>query len=165
MASTAPGGATQSHSQGREPKKVKVRLTVEAVDREKGRVTSYTSKQESGDPCDDGKGNLNFKDKEKWNGPVRIEISIKNDSGCVMAFAADPLWVMAGAGCPEEPMYQPGEFQVQSGGGGLELTVLDLNTTSEAYGYTLVFDSADSKTGRFLLDPIVTNGGGGLISA
>lgn len=165
MASTAPGGATQSHTGGREPKKVKLRLTVEEVDRQNGKVTRFTSKQESGEPCDDGKGNLDFKDKEKWDGPVRIEIRIKNDSGCTMAFGTDPLWVMAGPGCPQEPTYEPDEFEVLPCGGALDLIVLDYNRTSGAYGYTLVLESTDSATGRFLLDPIVTNGGGGLISA
>jgi hypothetical protein len=162
MASTVPSGTTQSHSGGREPKKVKVRLTIEEVDTQTGKVTRFSSKQESGEPCDDGKGNLNFKDKTKWNAAVRIEFKIKNDSGCTMAFAADPLWVAAGSECPQGPSSQP-DFEVIPPVGELELTVLDKNETIDGYGYTLRFQSTESKTGFFLLDPIITNGGGGIM--
>ena len=161
MASTRPGGAMQTHSGGACTKTVKVRLTIEEVDRQAGKVTRYSSKQESGDHCDDGKGNLDFKDKNKWNGPVEIAFKIKNESGCTMALAADPLWVLSGGGCPEQQAYEPEEFQVVSGTGAMELTVLDLNKIAGAYGYALRFDSADSQTGHFLLDPVITNGGGG----
>lgn len=161
MASTAPGAPAQSHSQGREPKKVKVKLTIEEVDRETGKVTRFTSKQESGDPFDNGKGDFDFKDKTRWNAAIRIEIQVKNESGCAMAFAADPLWVSAGSTCPQSPSFEPDEFQVSPGGSALDLTVLDHNKTSGDYGYTLRFESADSKTGFFLLDPVISNGGGG----
>ncbi len=163
MASTVPGGTAQSHSQGRPPKKVKVKLTIEEVDRQDGKVTRFTSEQDGGDPFDDGKGNFDFKDRKKWDAAVQIEVKIKNDSGCTMAFAADPLWVSAGSKCPESPSYEPEEFKVLLGGGPLDLTVLDYNKTADSYGYTLRFESADSRTGYFLLDPVIINGGGGII--
>lgn len=161
MASTVSGGPAQSHSQGRPPKKVKVKLTIDSVDRQTGKVTGYTPKQESGEPCVDGKGNLDFKDKDKWNAAVQIHFAIKNESGCRMAFASDPFWVAAGSECPEEPSSQPDEFEVMPGRSALELTVMDHNKTSGSYGYALRFESSESTTGYFLLDPIIVNGGGG----
>ena len=162
MASRAQGGATQSHSSGRPPKQVKLKMTIEAVDRQTGEVTSYSSKQESGEPCDDGKGNLNFKDKTKWGAAVELVFKIENKSGCAMAFADPPIWVAPG-NCPKSPSSDP-DFQVGNSG-ELDLTVLDLNGTAASYGYTLRFQSSDSQTGFFLLDPIVINGGGGGFAA
>ncbi|HEV2078515.1 MAG TPA: hypothetical protein VGR19_01270 [Allosphingosinicella sp.] len=158
MATRGSTGATQNHSGGRPPKKVKLKLTIEAVDRETGEVTSYRFKQDSGEPCVNGKGDLDFKDKAKWDAPVEIGFKVDNESGCTMAFADPPLWV-ARDHCPKSPSSEP-DFQVHSAQ-GLELTVLDLNGAAATYGYALRFQSGESQTGVFLLDPVVTNGGGG----
>jgi len=158
MASRASAGANPSHSGGRPPKKVKLKLTIEGVDRQTGEITAYSFKQDSGEQCVDRKGDLDFKDKAKWNAAVEIGFKVGNESGCTMAFADTPLWVAAG-GCPRSESSDP-NFQVVSGSGTMDLTIVDLNGSEGTYGYTLRFKSADSQTGFFLLDPIVINGGG-----
>ncbi|HEX8215320.1 MAG TPA: hypothetical protein VF582_07615 [Allosphingosinicella sp.] len=163
MASRVSGGMSQSHSGGRPPKKVKVKFTIEAVDRRTGEVTSYRSKQDGGEPCDDGKGNLDFMDKSKWDAPVEIDIKIDNQSDCTMALAQEPLWVVAGS-CPNSPGSEP-DFEVLSSNGALDLTLLDRNSKQGTYGYALRFQSSESQTGFFLLDPVIINGGGGFLQS
>lgn len=157
----------QPKSPKRPPRPAHFRVTINEVNRRTGDVIRWSFSDPGNTKSVDKKGNLNFGNTTEWPG-VELAISLINRTRPKikdLQFADDPVLITKGNQCPKNPNQVPGtigrEFKVRGIGKGRKLELDDFNTEPGDYCYTLRFKSLDSETGYFLLDPVISNGGGG----
>jgi len=144
------------------PKHVKLKLKVVGANCATGKVTKWEFKTAGGGGLGNAKGDLDFKSKTSFDGPVWIDLAVE-DATYGMTFDLDnPINVVSGEACPKDGGVAEREFVVVRVR-EKRLTLIDLNETDGVYSYTLCFKSAQSATGTFLLDPEIRNGGGGFV--
>ena len=144
------------------PNHLKLKLKILEADCTTGKVTSWKFKTLEGKGLGNAKGDLDFKDKTTFDGPVWIDLTVK-DATYGMSFDLDnPINIVSGKACPMNGGVAEREFVVARALAKM-LTLIDLNETDADYSYTLCFKSAQSATGTFLLDPEIRNSGGGVV--